>query len=196
MTSPLTPDHLGDPNNEVPVLNIPNLLTVARLIMVPVFGYLVLAIEQTEAVQWASAAVFLVAALTDLVDGVWARRYGLVTNFGKIADPIADKALIGTALVALSIQGEIAWWVTGVIIFREIAITLLRFWVIKQGVIPASRGGKLKTVSQIVAIVAFLLPLHGWIDAVAQMSLGVALALTITTGVDYVLKARIHPQNG
>jgi len=196
VTSPLTPDHLGDPNNEVPVLNIPNLLTVARLIMVPVFGYLVLAIEQTEAVQWASAAVFLVAALTDLVDGVWARRYGLVTNFGKIADPIADKALIGTALVALSIQGEIAWWVTGVIIFREIAITLLRFWVIKQGVIPASRGGKLKTVSQIVAIVAFLLPLHGWIDAVAQMSLGVALALTITTGVDYVLKARIHPQNG
>lgn len=196
MTSPLTPDHLGDPNNEVPVLNIPNLLTVARLIMVPVFGYLVLAIEQTEAVQWASAAVFLVAALTDLVDGVWARRYGLVTNFGKIADPIADKALIGTALVALSIQGEIAWWVTGVIIFREIAITLLRFWVIKQGVIPASRGGKLKTVSQIVAIVAFLLPLHGWIDDVAQVSLGVALALTITTGVDYVLKARIHPQNG
>ena len=196
MTSPLTPDHLGDPNNEVPVLNIPNLLTVARLIMVPVFGYLVLAIEQTEAAQRASAAVFLVAALTDLVDGVWARRYGLVTNFGKIADPIADKALIGTALVALSIQGEIAWWVTGVIIFREIAITLLRFWVIKQGVIPASRGGKLKTVSQIVAIVAFLLPLHGWIDAVAQMSLGVALALTITTGVDYVLKARIHPQNG
>jgi len=196
VTSPLTPDHLGDPNNEVPVLNIPNLLTVARLIMVPVFGYLVLAIEQTEAVQWASAAVFLVAALTDLVDGVWARRYGLVTNFGKIADPIADKALIGTALVALSIQGEIAWWVTGVIIFREIAITLLRFWVIKQGVIPASRGGKLKTVSQIVAIVAFLLPLHGWIDDVAQVSLGVALALTITTGVDYVLKARIHPQNG
>ena len=196
MTSSPTPDHLGDPNNEVPLLNIPNLLTVARLIMVPVFGYLVLAVEQTQAAQWASACVFLIAALTDLVDGVWARRYGLVTNFGKIADPIADKALIGTALVALSIQGEIGWWVTGVIIFREVAITLLRFWVIKQGVIPASRGGKVKTVSQIVAIVAFLIPLHGWVDAVAQMSLGVALALTITTGVDYVLKARILPQNG
>lgn len=195
MTHPPTPDHLGDPSNEVPVVNIPNLLTVARLIMVPIFGYLVLGIEQSNSAQWASSAVFLIAALTDLVDGVWARRYGLVTNFGKIADPIADKALIGTALIALSIQGEIAWWVTGVIIFREIAITLLRFWVIKQGVIPASRGGKVKTVSQIVAIVAFLIPLGGWVDVVAQLSLGVALALTITTGIDYVLKARILSRN-
>jgi len=194
MTYPPTPDHIGDPNNAVPVLNIPNVLTVARLFMVPVFGYLALAIEQTDSVQWMSAAVFLIAALTDLIDGVWARRYGLVTNFGKIADPIADKALIGTALVALSIQGEIAWWVTGIIIFREVAITVLRFWVIKHGVIPASRGGKVKTVSQIVAIVAFLIPLGGWVDTVAQMSLGVALALTVTTGLDYVLKARILPQ--
>jgi CDP-diacylglycerol--glycerol-3-phosphate 3-phosphatidyltransferase len=194
MTHPPVPDHLGDPSNEVPLLNIPNVLTVARLFMVPIFGYLVLAIEQTDSVQWASAMVFLIAALTDLVDGVWARRYGLVTNFGKIADPIADKALIGTALIALSIQDEIAWWVTGVIIFREVAITLMRFWVIKHGVIPASRGGKVKTVSQIIAIVAFLIPLNGWVDAVAQMSLGVALALTITTGIDYVVKARVLPR--
>lgn len=195
MTNEPTPDHLGDPSNEVPVLNIPNALTVARLLMVPVFGYLVLVTEQSESVQWASATVFLIAALTDLVDGVWARRYGLVTNFGKIADPIADKALIGTALVALSVQGEISWWVTGIIIFREISITLLRFWVIKHGVIPASRGGKVKTVSQIIAIVAFLIPMNAWVDAVAQMSLGVALALTITTGIDYVLKARINLRN-
>jgi CDP-diacylglycerol--glycerol-3-phosphate 3-phosphatidyltransferase len=194
MTHPPTPDHLGDPNNEVRILNVPNLLTIARLFMVPIFGYLILAIEQTDAAQWASATVFLIAAITDLIDGVWARRYGLVTNFGKIADPIADKALIGTALIALSIQDEIAWWVTGVIIFREIAITILRFWVIKHGVIPASRGGKVKTVSQIIAIVAFLIPIYGWVDAVAQMSLGVALALTVVTGIDYVLKARILPQ--
>ena len=194
MTHQSTPDHIGDPSNEVPVLNIPNVLTVARLFMVPIFGYLALAMNQTVTVQWMSATVFLLAALTDFVDGVWARRYGLVTNFGKIADPIADKALIGTALVALSIQGEIAWWVTGVIIFREVAITLMRFWVIRNGVIPASRGGKLKTVSQIVAIVAFLVPLAGWVEVVAQMSLGVALALTVTTGIDYVLKARIQQQ--
>lgn len=195
MTNIPKPDHIGDPSNEVPTLNIPNILTVARLIMVPLFGYLVLAIEQTETAQWASAAVFLIAALTDLVDGAWARRYGLVTNFGKIADPIADKALIGTALVALSIQSEISWWVTGIIIFREVAITLLRFWVIKQGVIPASRGGKVKTASQIVAIVAFLIPLHGWVDGVAQTSLGIAFALTISTGIDYVTKATIRPQS-
>jgi CDP-diacylglycerol--glycerol-3-phosphate 3-phosphatidyltransferase len=193
MTHAPIPDHLGDPNNDVPLLNVPNILTLARLALVPVFGYLALLAEQTTTAQWTAAIVFLVAAITDLVDGVWARRYGLVTNFGKIADPIADKALIGTALVALSIRGEISWWITGLILFREVAVTLMRFWVIKHGVIPASRGGKLKTVSQIVAIVAFLIPMTGWVDMVAQVSLGIALALTITTGLDYVLKARFLP---
>ncbi len=193
MTHAPIPDHLGDPNNDVPLLNVPNILTLARLALVPVFGYLALLAEQTTTAQWTAAIVFLAAAITDLVDGVWARRYGLVTNFGKIADPIADKALIGTALVALSIRGEISWWITGLILFREVAVTLMRFWVIKHGVIPASRGGKLKTVSQIVAIVAFLIPMTGWVDMVAQVSLGIALALTITTGLDYVLKARFLP---
>ena len=195
MTQSHIPDHMGDANNDVPVLNVPNALTVARLVIVPVFGYLVLGVTQTQTVQWAGAALFLVAAITDLVDGVWARRYGLVTNFGKIADPIADKALIGTALIALSITGEIAWWVTGIILFREIAITIMRFWVINHGIIPASRGGKVKTVSQIVAIVAFLIPVSGWVDIVAQMSLGVALAMTIVTGIDYALKIKFAPDS-
>lgn len=186
---------MGDTNNDVPVLNVPNALTLARLLIVPIFGYLVLGVEQTETAQWAGAILFLVAAITDLVDGAWARKYGLVTNFGKIADPIADKALIGTALIALSITGEIAWWVTGVILFREVAITIMRFWVINHGVIPASRGGKIKTVSQIVAIVAFLIPTSGWMDLVAQMSLGVALALTVVTGIDYALKVKSSPDN-
>lgn len=195
MTQSHIPDHMGDANNDVPVLNVPNALTVARLLIVPVFGYLVLGVTQTQTVQWAGAALFLVAAITDLVDGVWARRYGLVTNFGKIADPIADKALIGTALIALSITGEIAWWVTGIILFREIAITIMRFWVINHGIIPASRGGKVKTVSQIVAIVAFLIPVSGWVDIVAQMSLGFALAMTIVTGIDYALKVKFAPDS-
>ncbi len=194
MTQTPIPDHMGDANNDVPVINIPNALTVARLLMVPVFGYLVLGVTQTQTAQWAGAIVFLIAAITDLVDGVWARKYGLITNFGKIADPIADKALIGTALIALSIMGEIPWWVTGVILFREIAITIMRFWVINHGVIPASRGGKVKTVSQIVAIVAFLIPVSGWVDLVAQMSLGVALAMTIVTGIDYALKVKLSPR--
>ena len=177
-------------NQAITAYPITNALTVARLLLVPIFGYLVLGVEQTQTAQWAGAALFLVAAITDRVDGVWARKYGLVTNFGKIADPIADKALIGTALVALSITGEIAWWVTGVILFREVAITIMRFWVINHGVIPASRGGKVKTVSQIVAIVAFLIPVSGWVDIVAQVSLGVALTLTIVTGIDYALKVK------
>lgn len=193
MTQPPIPDHMGDANNDVPVLNIPNALTVARLLIVPLFGYLVLGVTQTQSAQWAGATIFLIAAITDLIDGVWARKYGLVTNFGKIADPIADKALIGTALVALSITGEIPWWVTGVILFREVAITVMRFWVINHGVIPASRGGKVKTVSQIVAIVAYLIPVSGWVDVVAQMSLGVALAMTIVTGIDYAVKVKFAP---
>ena len=190
MTQPPIPDHLGDVNNDVPVLNVPNALTVARLLIVPLFGYLVLGVTQTQSAQWAGATIFLIAAITDLIDGVWARKYGLVTNFGKIADPIADKALIGTALVALSITGEIPWWVTGVILFREVAITIMRFWVINHGVIPASRGGKVKTVSQIIAIVAYLIPVSGWVGVVAQMSLGVALAMTIVTGIDYAVKVK------
>jgi CDP-diacylglycerol--glycerol-3-phosphate 3-phosphatidyltransferase len=184
---------MGDTNNDAPVLNIPNALTIARLLIVPLFGYLVLGVTQTQSAQWAGATIFLIAAITDLIDGVWARKYGLVTNFGKIADPIADKALIGTALVALSITGEIPWWVTGVILFREVAITIMRFWVINHGVIPASRGGKVKTVSQIIAIVAYLIPVSGWVEVVAQMSLGVALAMTIVTGIDYAVKVKFAP---
>jgi CDP-diacylglycerol--glycerol-3-phosphate 3-phosphatidyltransferase len=191
VTQPPIPDHLGDVNNDVPVFNVPNALTVARLLIVPLFGYLVLGVTQTQSAQWAGAIIFLIAAITDLIDGVWARKYGLVTNFGKIADPIADKALIGTALVALSITGDIPWWVTGVILFREVAITIMRFWVINHGVIPASRGGKVKTVSQIIAIVAYLIPVSGWVEVVAQMSLGVALAMTIVTGIDYVVKVKL-----
>lgn len=175
------------------VLNIPNFLTALRLAMVPIFGYLLLMAPQTDFNQWLSAIIFLVAALTDFVDGYWARKYGLITNFGKIADPIADKALIGTALVGLSILGEIAWWVTTVILVREIGITILRFMVIKRRVIPASRGGKVKTVSQIVAVIAFLVPLGGWVVEFANLSLGVALALTVLTGIDYVAKVFVAP---
>ena len=193
MTSNGKPDYLGDPVNDVPLVNIPNALTVMRLILVPIFGYFLLVAPQTTVNQWISATVFLVAALTDFIDGLWARRYGLITNFGKIADPIADKALIGTALVGLSLIGDIAWWVTAVILVREIAVTLLRFRVIKRGVIPASRGGKVKTVSQIVAIVAYLIPLGGWVIVVANTAIGVALALTVLTGIDYAAKVRYLP---
>ena len=187
---PAPADHVGDPVMSRKALNLPNALTVLRLLLVPVFAWLLLREGGEDATSrlWA-AVVFLIASITDLVDGEIARRRNLVTSFGKIADPIADKALTGTALVGLSYLGELPWWVTIVILVREIGVTLLRFWVIRHGVIPASRGGKAKTVAQIVAIIWYLLPLSGWLADLRVVAMGVALLLTVATGLDYVLRA-------
>ena len=138
------------------VRNVANALTVLRLVLVPLFVVLLLA----GGTGWriAAFAVFLVASVTDVLDGRIARRRGLITDFGKIADPIADKALTGAALVTLSAQGELPWWVTAVILARELGVTGLRFWVIRHGVIAASRGGKIKTLLQVLAICLYVLP--------------------------------------
>nr|WP_162186107.1 CDP-diacylglycerol--glycerol-3-phosphate 3-phosphatidyltransferase [Amycolatopsis jejuensis] len=174
----------------VPTLNLANLLTISRLVLVPLF---VLALFTGDGVDttWRAIAtgLFAIASATDQVDGWVARRYGLITDFGKIADPIADKALIGAALVGLSVLGELAWWVTIVIAVREIGVTLLRFWVIRHGVIPASRGGKAKTMTQILAIVVYLLPLSAAADPARWALMGLAVALTVITGVDYLIRA-------
>ena len=120
-----------------------------------------------------------------------ARRLGQVTNFGKIADPLADKALIGAALIGLSILGDLPWWVTVVILVRELGVSLLRLWVIEHGVIPASRGGKLKTVLQTIAITMYLVIVPGlsWWAVASGIVMGLAVALTLVTGVDYLLRA-------
>ena len=188
---PAVPDHAGDPAQAPSRLNIPNALTVLRLLLVPLFAWLLLRDGGDDAASriW-SAVVFMLASLTDLVDGEIARRQNTVTTFGKIADPIADKALTGAALIGLSYLGELPWWVTVVILTREIGVTLLRFWVIRRGVIPASRGGKAKTVAQMVAILMYLLPLTGWLVTAREVVMGVALLLTIGTGIDYVLRAQ------
>ena len=190
MIRPAPPDHVGDPVESPSVVNVPNGLTVLRLLLVPVFAWLLLRDggDDTSSRIW-SAVVFFGASLTDLVDGELARRQGQVTNFGKIADPIADKALTGTALVGLSYLGELPWWVTIVILVREVGVTLLRFWVIRHGVIPASRGGKVKTVAQMVAILMYLLPLTGWLVTASEVVMGIAVLLTIGTGIDYVARA-------
>jgi len=187
---PAPPDHVGDPVESPSVVNVPNGLTVLRLLLVPVFAWLMLRDggDDTTSRIW-SAVVFLGASLTDLVDGELARRQGQVTTFGKIADPIADKALTGTALVGLSYLGELPWWVTIVILVREVGVTLLRFWVIRHGVIPASRGGKAKTVAQMVAILMYLLPLSGWLVTASEVVMGIAVLLTIGTGIDYIARA-------
>ncbi len=174
----------------VPLVNIANALTVVRLVLVPVF-LAVLFVDGGHAVpwRWAAFVVFAVASLTDSFDGEFARRWGLVTDFGKIADPIADKALVGAALVGLSLLGELAWWVTIVIAVRELGITVMRFWVLPHGVIPASRGGKLKTVLQTLALGLAIMPLPPVTQpAVATLFL-LAVVVTVVSGLDYVAQA-------
>ncbi|WP_182897593.1 CDP-diacylglycerol--glycerol-3-phosphate 3-phosphatidyltransferase [Microbispora sp. H10830] len=165
--------------------NIANVLTIARLAIVPVFT--VFLFVEGEGWRLAALGVFLLASLTDQLDGWLARKYALITDFGKIADPIADKALIGAALLSLSYLGEIPWWVTLVIVAREAGVTLLRFLVIRHGVIPASYGGKVKTVLQIVAIALYIVP--GVPDLVRWAAMGLALVITVGTGADYVVRA-------
>jgi CDP-diacylglycerol---glycerol-3-phosphate 3-phosphatidyltransferase len=172
------------------VRNLANALTVARLVMVPIFVVLLLSAgDAHDGLRFAATAVFVLASLTDRFDGEVARRRGTVTDFGKIADPIADKALTGAALISLSSIGDLPWWVTVVILVREIGITLLRFWVIRRGVLAASRGGKAKTLVQLVAIGLYLLPLTGPMASVRAYLMAVALVITMVTGLDYVARA-------
>ncbi|MFF4124913.1 CDP-diacylglycerol--glycerol-3-phosphate 3-phosphatidyltransferase [Microbispora rosea] len=165
--------------------NIANVLTIARLAIVPVFTAFLFV--EGEGWRLAALGVFLLASLTDQLDGWLARKYALITDFGKIADPIADKALIGAALLSLSYLGEIPWWITVVIIAREAGVTLLRFLVIRHGVIPASYGGKVKTVLQIVAIALYIVP--GVPGVIRWVAMGLALVVTVGTGADYVVRA-------
>lgn len=173
--------------------NVPNLLTGLRLVLVPVFLLFLFAGDGHQtASRIVAFVVFAVAVITDRVDGSLARSYGVVTEFGKLADPIADKMLMGAALIGLSMLGDLPWWVTVVILVREVGVTLLRFAVIKRGVIPASRGGKLKTLVQAIAIGLFILPLHSWPpiwSTVAWAVMWVAILLTVVTGLDYVVSA-------
>jgi CDP-diacylglycerol---glycerol-3-phosphate 3-phosphatidyltransferase len=172
------------------VWNIANALTVLRIVLVPLFGWLLLVhAGHDDTMRVWSFVVFLLAILTDRFDGDIARRRGIVTDFGKMVDPIADKALTGMAFVGLSVIGELAWWVTIVVLVRELGITVLRFVVIRYGVIAASRGGKLKTLLQSVAILAYLLPVGGIIHVLALAFMAAAVIVTVVTGVDYVVQA-------
>jgi CDP-diacylglycerol---glycerol-3-phosphate 3-phosphatidyltransferase len=170
--------------------NIANALTVLRLALVPVFLVLLFHDDGDDAVWRVLAWVaFAVASVTDRIDGELARRRGLVTDFGVIADPIADKALIGAALIGLSLLDELPWWITVVILVREVGVTLLRFFVIRHGVMPASRGGKAKTLLQAVAIGLLVLPLGGILEDLAMLIMYAAVVVTVVTGADYVQRA-------
>ena len=186
---PVAPDPAGA-QPRARLVNLPNTLTVLRLAMVPVFAVLLLREGgQDDVGRWLAASLFVLAIATDWYDGMIARRTGTVTEFGKLADPLADKALTGMALIGLSVLGSLPWWVTVVILARELGVTLLRVWVIRHGVIAASRGGKLKTVAQSLAIFLYILPLSGLLASARWWVMAAALLLTVVTGIDYVYRA-------
>ena len=174
--------------------NLANIITIVRILLAPLFVWLLFADDHAGGpLRYLAALLFVVAIVTDSVDGSLARSRNLVTNLGILLDPIADKVLTGAALVGLSLLGELPWWVTGLILLREIGITVFRFAVLADRVVPASRGGKLKTVLQAVAITTALLPLPhllgGWVNVVDTVLMAAALVLTVVTGIDYLVQA-------
>ncbi len=189
------------PNN----FNLPNAITVLRILLAPVFFWMLLADGgQDGSLRYGAAILFIVAIGTDGIDGYIARRYNLVTDLGKLLDPIADKVLTGAALIGLSILGELWWWVTIVILVRELGITVYRFIVLRDRVVPASRGGKLKTLVQSFAISFALLPLWvplgDWVFWFNWVLMAAALVITVWTGIDYLVQAvrvgRRNPRRG
>ncbi|HEY8301337.1 MAG TPA: CDP-diacylglycerol--glycerol-3-phosphate 3-phosphatidyltransferase [Jatrophihabitans sp.] len=184
------PDPIAAVPDPVSAWNLANALTVFRLLLVPVF-LLALFHGTGQETGWrvVAWAVFAVASITDRIDGELARKRNSVTEFGKLADPIADKALVGAALIGLSILDDLPWWVTVVILTREVGVTVLRFWVIRHGVLAASRGGKLKTLLQGVAIGLFVLPEWGWLRDIAWVVMIAAIVVGLVTGFDYVGRA-------
>jgi CDP-diacylglycerol---glycerol-3-phosphate 3-phosphatidyltransferase len=183
-------DPASQPAQTARVVNVANALTLLRLLLVPVF-VVALVTNGGHSTGWRVWAfvIFAAATITDFIDGDLARSRGLVTDVGKVADPIADKALTGAALIGLSALGDLPWWVTIVILVREVGVTGLRFFVIRHGVIPASRGGKAKTFLQNIAIGLYILPLSGWAASLRFWLLGAALVVTVVTGADYVVRA-------
>jgi CDP-diacylglycerol---glycerol-3-phosphate 3-phosphatidyltransferase len=181
-------------------LNVANIITVVRILLAPLFFTLLLVDDGRDGVERIyAAALFVIAMITDSADGIIARRQNLVTDFGKLVDPIADKVIIGGALISLSILGELPWWVTVIIMVREVGITVWRFAVVSTAVIPASRGGKLKTILQTVAIVLALCPfwtLFGtWVYAVNTIVMSLAFIATVWTGIDYLIQFRKQNRN-
>jgi CDP-diacylglycerol--glycerol-3-phosphate 3-phosphatidyltransferase len=189
MTPVAAPEPSLPPAPETTPWNVPNALTALRLVLVPLFAWMLLAHDDNPWWRFFTAIVFTVAILTDTVDGYLARRHNIITRFGKLADPIADKALTGMAFIGLSIIGELPWWVTVVILVREWGITVMRFVMLRYGVMAAGRGGKVKTVLQAIAVIMYLLPLPGWVEPVAWVVMGLAVVVTVVTGIDYVREA-------
>ena len=178
-------------------MSLPNVLTTVRILLIPVFLWLILSSGGWEdggsalSSRWWALLTFILLMFTDQLDGFLARKYEVVTDFGKLADPIADKALMISALVSLNILGDLWWWVTVVIVVRELGITAWRMVLARQGqVVPASKGGKLKTVLQTLAVTLYILPVEGPMEWVAHGVMAAAMIVTVVTGVQYLLDSR------
>ena len=178
-------------------MNLPNLITLFRIAVVPIFIWLLFTAPEKHSIErWLSVALFVLAIATDGVDGAIARRRNLVTNLGKLLDPIADKALLGGALISLSILNEVGWWITMVILLREVGISVYRLVVARRRVIAAAGGGKLKTVLQSIAVGLVLSPfdvIFDWVVPVEHLLIYLAFVITLTSGAQFIaaeMKAR------
>jgi CDP-diacylglycerol--glycerol-3-phosphate 3-phosphatidyltransferase len=167
----------------------PNWLTVLRIALIPAGVW---AIFHSPSGLWQSIAwlIYFILGMTDILDGHWARSTGRTTQLGAFLDPVADKALIGSAMISLAILDRFAWWIVFLILFREIGITIFRLIVIRDGVIPASKGGKAKTLSQNFAVGFYILPIPEILYPLRDGFMAFAIFLTIWTGVDYIVKWR------
>ena len=187
-------------DTQVSNANIANIITAIRILVAPVFLWMVFIDGGEDGVwRWFAALLFIAAIATDGIDGALARKRNLVTTSGILLDPIADKVLIGGALVALALVSDLPWWVVVVIMTREIGITLLRFFVLANRVIPASRGGKLKTILQAITVSSWLVPtwvlLGDWVSVLNWVLMGLVVVITLVTGVDYLVKAFRAPES-
>ncbi|MEN9714953.1 MAG: hypothetical protein RJA35_420 [Actinomycetota bacterium] len=172
--------------------NLPNAITVARILLVPVFVWCELKFGLGGAAAWWGVLAFVVAISTDGIDGAIARSRGLITNLGKILDPIADKALTGAGFILLTYFGFVPWWAVALILVREIGLTVYRLIVVNKVVIAANSGGKLKTILQAIVIPTMLSPAMtwgAWVQVSAQILFWISAALTIASGVQYVIAA-------
>ncbi len=167
----------------------PNWLTVLRIALIPTGVW---ALFHSPSAMWQSIAwlIYFILGMTDILDGHWARKSGRITPLGAFLDPVADKALIGSAMISLAILDRFPWWIVVVILVREIGITIFRLVVIKDGVIPASKGGKIKTLMQNFGVSFYMLPIPQALHILRDLFMGVAVFLTIWTGIDYIIQWR------
>lgn len=170
--------------------NLPNSLTILRVLLLPFCAYALFK-NGGDDTTWRIIAwtLFFIVGLSDILDGKLARSRNQITELGKLLDPIADKAMLATAAIGSSLLGMMSWWITAVLLIREVAVTLLRFAVIKNGVIPASKGAKRKTFFQSFGVGFYILPLPSWLHLPRDVFMAYAIYLTITTGIDYFRKA-------